>query len=80
MSRVKFKGPYLEKKLIKDMNKQVFKTFSRQSIIIPKFVGKTIEIYNGKTYTALNIVEEMVGYKLGEFSLTRKKFSYKKKK
>jgi len=52
MSRVKFKGPYLEKKLIKDMNKQVFKTFSRQSIIIPKFVGKTIEIYNGKTYTA----------------------------
>lgn len=80
MSRVKWKGPYIEKNIIKSIfNKKEIKTFSRKSIITPKFIGLTFLIHNGKTFLKLKVIEEMVGYKLGEFSPTRKKFTFKKK-
>ena len=47
---------------------------------MPKFIGITLRAYNGKTFTILKIIEEMVGHKIGEFVSTRKQFSYKKKK
>lgn len=47
---------------------------------MPKFVGITLQVYNGKTFTTIKIIEEMINYKLGEFINTRKQFSYKKKK
>jgi len=47
---------------------------------LPKFIGITLRAYNGKTFTILKIIEEMVGHKIGEFVSTRKQFSYKKKK
>jgi ribosomal protein S19 len=43
-------------------------------------IGVQLEIYNGKEFTELNVTEEMVGHKLGEFIPTRVKFSYKKNK
>jgi ribosomal protein S19 len=49
-------------------------------MIVPKFVGITLQIYNGKTFITIKIIEEMINHKLGEFISTRKQFSYKKKK
>ena len=55
------------------------KTISKNSVILPKFVGFSLKAYNGKTFTTIKIIDEMVGHKLGEFVTTRKQFSYKKK-
>ena len=56
------------------------KTNKRNSTILPTFVGKTVQVHNGKDYTKIIIVKEMIGHKLGEFVKTRKTFKYKKKK
>ncbi|KAB2570763.1 Ribosomal protein S19/S15 [Lasiodiplodia theobromae] len=56
------------------------KTQARSAVILPNFVGFKFMIHNGKTYTDVTITEDMVGYKLGEFASTRKKFSYKQTK
>ena len=61
-------------------HKNEIKTISRQSVIIPKFIGYTVQIHNGKTFSKLKITEDMVGHKLGEFAPTRKRFNFKKKK
>lgn len=86
MSRVKWKGPYVKNKLLNNIKNSIsvykndIKTTSKDSVILPKFVGLTIQVYNGKTFVEVKVVEEMVGHKLGEFVLTRKQYSYKKKK
>jgi len=79
MSRAKWKGPSITLQLLDIKNNEIV-TKSRGITIIPKFIGLNFKIYNGKTYTQLSITEKMVGLKLGEFSPTRKKFSFKKKK
>ena len=56
------------------------KTNKRNSIIFPTFVGKTVQVHNGKDYTKIIIIKEMIGHKLGEFVRTRKAFKYKNKK
>ena len=50
---------------------EVIKTWSRRSTILPQFVGLTFGVYNGKKFIPVNVTEEMVGHKLGEFSPTR---------
>lgn len=55
------------------------RTQARSATILPSFVGLTFEIYNGKVYNPVTIMEDMVGHKLGEFSPTRKPFIYDKK-
>ena len=88
MSRPIWKGPFVEEHLLKKLvrsslkgkkRKKVIKTWSRSSTIIPQFVGKSVKIYNGRTFTSLNITEEMIGHKFGEFSLTRKRPQHKVK-
>ena len=54
-----------------DNKKDVIKTWSRSSMIIPDFVGQTIAVHNGKQFIPVYITENMVGHKLGEFSPTR---------
>lgn len=78
MSRSVKKGPYVKPELLKkieEMNrsgeKKVIKTWSRPSTIYPQFVGHTIAVHNGKTFIPVYVTEDMVGHKLGEFSLTR---------
>lgn len=78
MARSIKKGPYvhyaLEKKVQKNKEtgkKEVIKTWSRASMIIPEFVGETIAVHNGRTHIPVYITENMVGHKLGEFSPTR---------
>ena len=53
---------------------------SRNTTILPKFVEKTFEVYNGKKFVEVLVTEEMIGHKFGEFSSTRKRFSFKKTK
>lgn len=78
MSRSLKKGPYIDEKLLKKIqrlkrgDKTVIKTWSRASTITPEMVGFTIGVHNGKTHVPVFIVENMVGHKLGEFAPTRK--------
>ena len=68
----------INKQLVIDVSN--IKTNRRNSIIFPTFVGKTVQIHNGKNFTKVTIIKEMVGHKLGEFVRTRKTFKYKKNK
>lgn len=56
------------------------KTQARAATILPTFVGLVFQVHNGKSYINIEITEDMVGHKLGEFSPTRKPFSYKQSK
>jgi small subunit ribosomal protein S19 len=78
LSRSVKKGPFVEEKLlekIREMNdsdkKEVIKTWSRASMIIPEMVGHTIAVHDGRKHVPVYITEEMVGHKLGEFAPTR---------
>jgi small subunit ribosomal protein S19 len=78
MSRSLKKGPFVEARLlsnVQQMNrkseKRVLKTWSRDSVIFPDFVGHTIAVYNGKKHIPVYVTENMVGHRLGEFSPTR---------
>ena len=78
MARSLKKGPYVHLSLLKKVNKnvednkkEVIKTWSRSSMIIPDFVGQTIAVHNGRQFIPVYITENMVGHKLGEFSPTR---------
>lgn len=78
MSRSLKKGPFVDQKLIKKLldkkpgDKSVIKTWKRASTIVPEMVGFTFGVHNGREFVSVFITEEMVGHKLGEFSLTRK--------
>ena len=76
MSRSLKKGPYVDERLLKRVMKAArgakFKTWSRDSTIAPEMVGFTFEVHNGKVHVPVFVTENMVGHKLGEFSLTRK--------
>lgn len=67
------KPPYIHPSVLKKVNRgdRVVRTYSRSSTIIPKFIGLTFEIHNGKEFIPLFVTEETVGHKLGEFSETR---------
>ncbi len=78
MSRSLKKGPYVEARLLtrvqvmnRKSEKRVLKTWSRDSVIFPDFVGHTIAVYNGKKHIPVYVTENMVGHRLGEFSPTR---------
>ncbi len=78
MTRSIWKGPFVHPSLLKKIdkakagtNKKPIKTWSRNSTIIPEFVGHSFMIHNGKSFIPITISEEMVGHKLGEFAPTR---------
>jgi len=62
-----------ERKIAK--NKEI-RTHSRDLIIMPKMVGLTISIYNGKEFLPIKIIEDMIGHRLGEFAQTRRKVEH----
>lgn len=90
MPRSLKKGPFIDDHLLKkvekfnvDRSRQVIKTWSRRSTIIPEMVGLTFAVHNGKKFIPVFVSENMVGHKLGEFSPTRTYFGHaadKKKK
>lgn len=78
MSRSLKKGPYVDPRLLKKMQnlkpgkKTAIKTWSRDCTITPEMVGFVFAVHNGKNFIEFSVVEDMVGYKLGDFSPTRK--------
>ena len=86
MGRVKWKGFFIKKWLLSKLkvytskNKFPIKTKTRTNVILPMFVDSYFFIYNGTQYTKKKILVEMVGYKFGEFSETRKEHTFKKRK
>ena len=79
MARSLKKGPYVfdrlldkVKKLNESGKKEVITTWSRRSTIYPDFIGHTFAVHNGKEFIPVYVTEDMVGHKLGEFSMTRK--------
>ena len=78
MPRSLKKGPFVDKHLEKKIqsakgsnDRRLIKTWSRRSVILPEFVGLNIAVHNGNKFIPIYITEDMVGYKLGEFSPTR---------
>lgn len=78
MARSVKKGPFVDSSLLKKVeaaqssgDKRPIKTWSRRSTVLPEFVGLTIAVHNGKQHIPVYVTENMVGHKLGEFSLTR---------
>ncbi len=78
MARSVWKGPFVDGYLLKKAEtsrssgrKEVIKTWSRRSTILPQFVGLTFGVHNGQKFIPVLITEDMVGHKLGEFSPSR---------
>ena len=78
MPRSLKKGPFIDGHLMKKVDvqneagtKTVIKTWSRRSMVLPDFVGHTFAVHNGKVFNNVFVTENMVGHRLGEFSLTR---------
>jgi len=78
MTRSAKKGPFVDAHLMKKVDatrasgdRRPIKTWSRRSTVLPDFVGLTIAVHNGRQHIPVYITENMVGHKLGEFSLTR---------
>lgn len=75
MGRVKWKGPFIGEK--KQGNLLEVK---RNSVITNELLGKTLWCHNGKNLGKIEVTEDMVGFKVGAFVLTRSEFTFKKKK
>lgn len=78
MARSIKKGPYIQEHLLKKVLEMVktksrkpIKTWSRRSTILPEMIGMTMAVHNGKEHVPVFITDNMVGHKLGEFSITR---------
>jgi small subunit ribosomal protein S19 len=80
MTRSLKKGPFVDNHLLKkalDLQKdtqkgnKVIKTWSRRSTIVPEFIGLTFAVHNGKKFIPVYVTDNMIGHKLGEFSMTR---------
>ncbi|GAB4240262.1 MAG: 30S ribosomal protein S19 [Elainellaceae cyanobacterium] len=78
MSRSLKKGPFVADHLLEKVEtlndkgeKQVIKTWSRASTILPQMIGHTIAVHNGRQHVPVYVTEQMVGHKLGEFAPTR---------
>jgi len=78
MARSLKKGPFVDEKVFAKVNRQIaegtrdpIKTWARRCTIVPEFVGFTFMVHNGKNFNKVFVTEDMVGHKLGEFSLTR---------
>ena len=78
MSRSVWKGPFVDGYLLAKATavrekgrKEVIKTWSRRSTIVPQFVGLTFGVHNGRKHVPVSINEDMIDHKLGEFAPTR---------
>ncbi len=78
MTRSAKKGPFVEESLLKKVDRiksnnsrEVIKTWSRRSMVIPDFVGLTFAVHDGRKFVQVYVTENMVGHRLGEFAPTR---------
>ena len=87
MPRSLKKGPFVASYVmdkVEEMNssgkKDIIKTWSRSTTILPNMIGHTFAVYNGRQHLPVFVSDQMIGHKLGEFAHTRKAYSYKKLK
>lgn len=83
MTRSIWKGPFFSASIIREIEVpgiKNIKIYSRNSVIHPSFVGRKVEIHNGRSFHSILVKDEMVGHKFGEFSPTRQPYAYKSKK
>lgn len=78
MARSVWKGPFVDRSLLKKVEqtmesgkRNVIKTWSRRSTILPHFVGMTFGVHNGHKFIPVLVTDNMIGHKLGEFAPTR---------
>jgi small subunit ribosomal protein S19 len=78
MTRSAKKGPFVDESLFRKVeraeqsgNREPIKTWARDCTVVPEFIGYTFLVHNGKAFNKVFITEDMVGHKLGEFSITR---------
>ena len=78
MSRSQKKGPFVDEKLFRKVqkaseagSKEPIKTWARACTVVPEFIGYTFMIHNGRQHMKVLVTEDMVGHKLGEFAPTR---------
>ena len=78
MARSIWKGPFVDNYLLKKAEnalnsgrKEIIKTWSRRSTIMPQFVGLTFAVHNGRKFIPVLVTEDMIGHKFGEFAPTR---------
>ncbi|RED53728.1 30S ribosomal protein S19 [Aestuariispira insulae] len=78
MARSVWKGPFVDHYLLKKADtaansgrKEIIKTWSRRSTILPQFVGLTFGVHNGRKFIPVLVTEHMIGHKFGEFAPTR---------
>lgn len=78
MARSTWKGPFIDRHLLKKVEaarnsskKEMVKTWSRRSTILPQMVGLTIAVHNGNKFIPVLVTDQMIGHKLGEFAPTR---------
>lgn len=85
MSRSLKKGPFVDDSLLKKVlevqgdekaSGKVIKTWSRRSTIVPEFIGLTFAVHNGKKFIPVFVTDNMIGHKLGEFSMTRNYYGH----
>ena len=78
MVRSKWKGPFVDESIVRKIRKSPnkIKTWSRRSVIMPLFVGHTVNVYNGKIFIPVTVTEEMIGHKFGEFSVTKRQVKH----
>jgi small subunit ribosomal protein S19 len=81
--RSTWKGPFVDGFLLRkaeksraSRRKEVIRTWSRRSTILPQFVGLTFGVYNGRKFVPVLVTEDMIGHKFGEFSPTRTFFGH----
>jgi len=86
MARSLKKGPFVASYLLEQVNamntngtKDIIKTWSRSTTILPTMIGHTFAVYNGRQHLPVFVTDQMVGHKLGEFSPTRTFRSHIKK-
>jgi small subunit ribosomal protein S19 len=78
MGRSSKKGPYVDerlyrrvKRIVQTGKREPIKTWARACTIVPEFVGQTFKVHNGRVFIDVFVTEDMVGHKLGEFSISR---------
>ena len=78
MSRSQKKGPFVDEKLFAKVqkadaanNREPIKTWARACTVVPEFIGFTFMVHNGRQHVKVQVTEDMVGHKLGEFAPTR---------
>ncbi len=83
MTRSIWKGPFVDGYMLKKAaaaresgSNAIIKVWSRRSTILPQFVGLTFGVHNGHKHIPVNINEDMIGHKFGEFAPTRTFFGH----